>query len=485
MTGKLFDAVFRADTESVRHLLADGADPNERGMNGETPLMVAAREGYISIVGPLLDSGADVTLEDYFGKSALVHAFLAEQEGAARRLLEHGAKIDLGLVLHLACDWHWQTQPSAKEQPPKRGRPSKLINLPDIRSQLIAIAEKNDIHVARGTKFSRLEYRRFPSPQGDVVLSIDLHLPDPMPQTPPPLFVFIHGGSWTSGTTGDEPFWRVSKLGFATASVEYRLTHVAAFPAPVKDCKAAIRFLRTHAWEYGYDPDRIGVLGNSAGGHLALLLGLTPDDPELDRDAGDTNVSSAVQAVVSMSGPADSTAYINILRFLVDASEEKDGEKRRRIVRKLLRNQTVRSLLAQKDTLVGGLKIAANLSLKLIESGNPLALRGLRLLVERKIANDYFCGESPFDHQDILNEISPVWQAKRIAEMPPERRAKVAKFFLAYGKKDPLVPLSGAADLSLTLDQAGVANEFHELPECDHDTSAMLPMAFKFLKENL
>ena len=485
MTSKLFDAVFRADTESVRQLLANGANPNERGMNGETPLMVAAREGYISIAGPLLDSGADATLEDDFGKSALVHAFLAEQEDAARLLLEHGARIDLNLVLHLACDWHWQTQPSAKEQPPKRGRPSKLINLPDIRAQLIAIAEKNDIHVARGTKFTRLEYRRFPSPQGDVVLSIDLHLPDPMPQTPPPLFVFIHGGSWTSGTTGDEPFWRVTKLGFAAASIEYRLTQVAAFPAPVKDCKAAICFLRTHAWEYGYDPDRICVFGNSAGGHLALLLGLTPDDPQLDHDAGDPNVSSSVQLVCSMSGPADPDAYIHLLRLLVGAAEEEDAAKRKKLARKMLKEPLVRELLSQKDSLVGGLKVVANLSLRLIESGNSLALRGLRILVERKIANDYFCGESPLDHQDILNAINPVWQAKRIAEMPPERREKVAKFFLAYGTNDPLVPMSGAADLSLTLDEAGVPNEFHELPGAGHDTSAMFPMAFKFLKDNL
>ena len=473
MKSNLFDAVFRADAETVRQLLAAGTDPNERGANDETPLMVATREGYVAIMSALLEADAHPLLEDALGRTALVHAFMAEQEGAARLLLEHGARIDLRLVLHLAYDWQ------------KRGRPSKLINVPEFRKNLIAVTEQNDIHVARGTKFTRLEYRRFPSPNGDVDLSIDLHLPDPMPQTPPPLFVFIHGGSWTSGTTGDEPFWRVAKLGFATASIEYRLTHVAAFPAPVKDCKAAIRFLRTHAWEYGYDPDRIGVLGNSAGGHLALLLGLTPDDPELDQDAGDPNVSSAVQAVVSMSGPTDSTAYVNILSLLVDASKEKDGEKRRRIARKLLRNQTVRSLLAQKDTLVGGLKIAANLSLKLIESGNSLALRGLRLLAERKIANDYFCGESPLDHQDILNAISPVWQAKQIVEMPEMRRNKVASFFLAYGKKDPLVPLSGAVDLSIVLDEAGVANEFHELPDAGHDASSLYPMAFKFLKEKL
>ena len=473
MKTSLFDAIFRADTDEVRQLLADGADPNERGANGETPLMVAAREGYVTILSALLDADADPLLEDAFGRTALVHAFLAEQECAARLLLEHGARIDLNLVLHLAYDWQ------------KRGRPSKLVNVPEFRKELIAVAEQNDVHVARGTKFSRLEYRRFPSPKGDVVLSIDLHLPDPMPQMPPPLFVFIHGGSWTSGTTGDEPFWRVTKLGFAAASIEYRLTQVAAFPAPVKDCKAAIRFLRTHAWEYGYDPDRICVFGNSAGGHLALLLGLTPDDPQLDHDAGDPNVSSSVQLVCSMSGPADPDAYIHLLRLLVGAAEEEDAAKRKKLARKMLKEPLVRELLSQKDSLVGGLKVVANLSLSLIESGNSLALRGLRILVERKIANDYFCGESPLDHQDILTAINPVWQAKRIAEMPPERREKVAKFFLAYGTNDPLVPMSGAADLSLMLDEAGVPNEFHELPGAGHDTSAMFPLAFRFLKENL
>ncbi len=69
--------------------------------------------------------------------------------------------------------------------------------------------------------------------------------------------------------------------------------------------------------------------------------------------------------------------------------------------------------------------------------------------------------------------------------MPRERRQKVASFFLAYGSQDPLVPLSGAADLSLALDEVGVTNEFHELPEAGHDTSSLTPLAFRFLKENL
>lgn len=473
MVSKLHTAVFRADVTSVEVRLAAGDCPNERGRDRETPLMVAAREGYVQIMKTLLDAGADAGLQDVFGKTALIHAFLGNQEAAVRLLLEHGAAFDLDAVLHIACDWV------------RHKRPSELVNVSDFRSALGRIAEANGIQIGQPWTSRTLEYRRYPDGDRDVVLTIDLHLPNPMPERAPPLFVFIHGGSWTTGSKCDEPVGLVAKLGFAAASIEYRLTTQAAFPEPIKDCKAAIRFLRSHAWEYGYDPERIGVMGNSAGGHLALLLGLTPDDPVLDRDAGEPNVSSRVAAVCSMGGPVDLRAYIRILKLLDQVADENDRQKRGRLVKSLLREPPVKSLLEQLDSMGGRWKVPAKVACALLESGNRLVYKKLRNRVVQKVADDYFCGQSPLAQTELLESIDPVTQARRIPEMPPEQREKVAVFFLAYGKKDTLVSADGGADLGIALDKAGILNEHHELPNAGHDTSGLLPAAFRFLMERL
>ena len=91
------------------------------------------------------------------------------------------------------------------------------------------------------------------------------------------------------------------------ASLNYRLTDKAKFPAQLEDCKAAIRWLRKHAVEYGLDPDRIGVFGASAGGHLVALLGTTGGLKQFDQVGGNTDVSSRVEAVCDMCGPTDLT----------------------------------------------------------------------------------------------------------------------------------------------------------------------------------
>lgn len=122
-----------------------------------------------------------------------------------------------------------------------------------------------------------------------------------------PAIVWIHGGGWSGGSrdggVGNLIQW--ARRGYVAASIEYRLSGEAKFPAQIEDCKCAIRFLRANAEKYGIDPDRVGVAGHSAGGHLAALLGTSGDLKELEGTGGSPAFSSKVQAVCTLSGPAD------------------------------------------------------------------------------------------------------------------------------------------------------------------------------------
>lgn len=144
--------------------------------------------------------------------------------------------------------------------------------------------------------------------------TMDLALPKAKGTGPRPAIVVIHGGGWIEGdkssfsTPANRPPGNIidfARLGFVAATINYRLATEAPFPAAVHDCKNAVRFLRAHADEYGLDPDRIGAWGNSAGGHLALMLGMVGPEAMLEGDGPDQNQSSLVQAVVSDSGPID------------------------------------------------------------------------------------------------------------------------------------------------------------------------------------
>ena len=132
---------------------------------------------------------------------------------------------------------------------------------------------------------------------------LDLYLP-PEGGPPRPLVVWIHGGGWISGDRKPFPNIKLLKNGYALASVEYRFSRDAAFPAQIEDCKSAIRWLRAHAAEYGIDAKRIGVWGRSAGGHLVALLGLTGNNKDFDKGEN-LNQPSDVQCVVDWFGPTD------------------------------------------------------------------------------------------------------------------------------------------------------------------------------------
>jgi acetyl esterase/lipase len=122
-----------------------------------------------------------------------------------------------------------------------------------------------------------------------------------------PLIVWIHGGAWLGGSKENCPAMRFVGEGYAVASINYRLSQHATFPAQLIDCKAAIRWLRSHSRQFGYNRSRIGVWGASAGGHLAALVGTSSDVQEFDGLGDARGLSSRVQCVVDFFGPSDLT----------------------------------------------------------------------------------------------------------------------------------------------------------------------------------
>jgi acetyl esterase/lipase len=132
---------------------------------------------------------------------------------------------------------------------------------------------------------------------------LDLYIPAGVSR--PPLVVWVHGGAWRSGTKAQVPPIFVEN-GYATASLDFRQSTDARFPAGVHDIKAAIRFLRAKAQEYGYRTDRIAIAGSSSGGHLAALVGVTNGVKELEGTVGGyPNERSDVQAIVVYYGASN------------------------------------------------------------------------------------------------------------------------------------------------------------------------------------
>jgi acetyl esterase/lipase len=136
-------------------------------------------------------------------------------------------------------------------------------------------------------------------------LKMDLFLPPG--DGPFPAVVYIHGGGWRGGNRS--AFHRQAAMmaarGFVGACIEYRLSGEASFPAAVEDCKCTVRMLRANFRMFKIDPERIAVAGGSAGGHLAALLGVTPDRKDLEGTGGHAGQSSRVQAVVAFNGVFD------------------------------------------------------------------------------------------------------------------------------------------------------------------------------------
>ena len=143
---------------------------------------------------------------------------------------------------------------------------------------------------------------------GGRELQLDLYLPKGRAGKALPGIVFVHGGGWRTGVRANFASMaiRMAERGYAAATVSYRLSPEAPYPAAIHDVKAALRWMRAHAGEFGIDPARLAVAGGSAGGQIASLVGVTNGVGRFDPDAG--TVSSAAQAIVNIDGLSDFTS---------------------------------------------------------------------------------------------------------------------------------------------------------------------------------
>lgn len=176
-------------------------------------------------------------------------------------------------------------------------------DLAALKQNARTVAEKNQIELHLDQPYAANE-----NPKQQV----DLYLPKKRNTDKPlPVVALIHGGGWVNGDRLGYAATAIqfSRTGdYAAVCVGYRLTKEAHWPAQVFDCKAAIRWIRAHAKEYNLDPDKIAVMGSSAGGHLASLIGTSGDVKEVEGDLGpNTTFSSRVQCVANLCGPEDFT----------------------------------------------------------------------------------------------------------------------------------------------------------------------------------
>ncbi len=183
---------------------------------------------------------------------------------------------------------------------------TKLFTLPALLGLAIVLA---DVTVASADNTSRHDgYDRINNVEyakvDDHRLLLDLYLPHDVQEAP--LVMWVHGGAWRRGSKDRMPLLFLVRQGFAVASIDYRLSPMAKFPAQMHDLKAAVRFMRATAGHWKVSAAKIGVAGASAGGHLAALLGVTNGHEDLEGKLGVfPDASSDVHAIVDLYGPTN------------------------------------------------------------------------------------------------------------------------------------------------------------------------------------
>lgn len=272
-------------------------------------------------------------------------------------------------------------------------------------------------------------------PDGYRPLQLDVYVPTDR-DGPVPCVVWIHGGAWLFGSRLTPPdYWPAGAVfqglidaGLAVASIDYRHSREACFPAQLHDVKAAVRYLRRFAGELGVDTERIGVWGESAGGHLAALLALI-DDPAFEGTEGVLGESSGVQAVVDFYGVSDVATLPSFFRSMP--------------------KEWIENLKAK---------------------GDPGAEEPIDVLL----------AGSPYPPEDGRRLVSPVHHVT--ADAPP--------FLLVHGELDGLVPIGQSEQLAAALEEAGAEVEMVRVSNADHvflgtDPVPQLELAAAFLRARL
>ena len=217
----------------------------------------------------------------------------------------HGYRVEnIGLSLYNLKDDPGETRNLAAAHPEIVARLQAVVAnaRADLGDTLTKAAATNarpagDVRAALPAGVKRVSNLEFSQPPRGALL-LDLYLPAAAPAKPLPVVMWIHGGGWKNGSKENCPLTWLAAEGYAVASIDYRLTHVASWPAQIDDCRAAVRWLRANAAKYGLDAARVAVAGGSAGAHLAAVLGTT------DAPAGEP-APSRVQAAIDLYGPAD------------------------------------------------------------------------------------------------------------------------------------------------------------------------------------
>jgi acetyl esterase/lipase len=266
-------------------------------------------------------------------------------------------------------------------------------------------------------------------------LHLDLHVPRGA-EASVPLVIWIHGGAWLFGVRDLlPPEWPQNVIiqsaidaGIAIATIDYRHSREAAFPAQLHDAKAAVRWLRAFAPELGIDPERIAVWGESAGGHLAALVALV-DDPDLEGSVGLTGPSSRIAAAVCFYPVTD-----------VDA------------------------LPVMSDSLPPRVREA------ILAAGGALPPEPVDILIEH----------SAYPRERARRLLSPITHVA--AGAPP--------FLLIHGEDDRLVPMDQSERLAGALSDAGADVTFVTVPGADHvfagtDPRPQADAAVAFLADRL